>query len=205
MLKRFYLMRHGQTLFNVQGRIQGACDSPLTDLGVEQAKNAKEHFEELCLSFTHVYSSPQERACDTAEIASGRTDLIRLKGLKEWNFGTFEGHQEYLNPHLHKEDGSGYRDYFVAYGGESNIQVYERMDKTIREVLDHSDEADINLLVSHGASITQFYRHKTIQPPTLDKRMSNCAILEFIYDGKDFQVQSVYNPYDQEYVYQRNN
>lgn len=79
------------------------------------------------------------------------------------------------------------------------------MDKTIREVLDHSDEADINLLVSHGASITQFYRHKTIQPPTLDKRMSNCAILEFTYDGKDFQVQSVYNPYDQEYVYQRNN
>lgn len=37
MQKTFYLMRHGQTLFNVQGRIQGACDSPLTELGIAQA------------------------------------------------------------------------------------------------------------------------------------------------------------------------
>lgn len=198
-------MRHGQTLFNVQGRIQGACDSPLTELGIEQAKTAKEHFDQLGISFQNVYSSSQERACDTAEIASGHTDLIRLRGLKEWNFGTFEGHQEYLNPHLHKEDGSGYRDYFVAYGGESNIQVYERMDQTIREIMDKEPEENLNLFVSHGASITQFYRHKTVNPPIFDKRMSNCAILEIIYDGKDFQVQSIFNPYDYEYVYQQKN
>ena len=46
MVKTFYLMRHGQTRFNVQGRIQGACDSPLTDEGIEQAKAARRYFEQ---------------------------------------------------------------------------------------------------------------------------------------------------------------
>lgn len=38
MVKTFYLMRHGQTRFNVQGRIQGACDSPLTDEGLNKLR-----------------------------------------------------------------------------------------------------------------------------------------------------------------------
>lgn len=105
MQKTFYLMRHGQTLFNVQGRIQGACDSPLTELGIAQAKAARDYFEQEGIRFDSIYSSTQERACDTAELVTGRKDYIRLKGLKEWNFGSFEAHQEYLNPPLHKEDG----------------------------------------------------------------------------------------------------
>lgn len=79
MVKTFYLMRHGQTRFNVQGRIQGACDSPLTDEGIEQAKAARRYFEQEGISFTRVYWSTQERACDTAELATGRVDYIRLK------------------------------------------------------------------------------------------------------------------------------
>lgn len=49
MVKTFYVMRHGQTRFNLQGRIQGACDSPLTELGIEQAKSARQHFKEGAL------------------------------------------------------------------------------------------------------------------------------------------------------------
>ena len=79
MVKTFYLMRHAQTRFNVQGRIQGACDSPLTDEGIEQAKAARRYFEQEGISFTRVYSSTQERACDTAELATGLVDYIRLK------------------------------------------------------------------------------------------------------------------------------
>ena len=45
-MKYVYLMRHGQTLFNVQHKIQGFCDSPLTSLGIKQAKEPKkEYFE----------------------------------------------------------------------------------------------------------------------------------------------------------------
>ena len=41
MKKTLYLMRHGQTLFNLQHKIQGWCDSPLTELGIKQAKVAE--------------------------------------------------------------------------------------------------------------------------------------------------------------------
>ena len=71
MVKTLYLMRHGRTRFNEQKRIQGACDSPLTDEGISQAKAAAAYFEAHQLVFDEVYSSTQERACDTAELASG--------------------------------------------------------------------------------------------------------------------------------------
>ena len=48
-------MRHGQTLFNVRRRIQGWCDSPLTELGKQQALKAKEYIKDI--SFDAVYAS----------------------------------------------------------------------------------------------------------------------------------------------------
>ena len=44
-MKKLYLMRHGETLFNVQHKIQGWCDSPLTENGKQQALKAKEYFK----------------------------------------------------------------------------------------------------------------------------------------------------------------
>ena len=51
MKKTFYITRHGQTLFNAQSKIQGACDSPLTELGIKQAKIAGEHLKDLNINF----------------------------------------------------------------------------------------------------------------------------------------------------------
>ena len=45
-MKDLYLMRHGQTFFNQEGLVQGVCDSPLTDLGIEQAEQARDFFED---------------------------------------------------------------------------------------------------------------------------------------------------------------
>ena len=44
MKKTLYLMRHGQTLFNVEHKIQGWCDSPLTEQGIKQAEIAARYF-----------------------------------------------------------------------------------------------------------------------------------------------------------------
>lgn len=51
MLKTLYLMRHGQTMFNLRGKVQGASDSPLTSLGTSQAKQAGQYFNEHNISF----------------------------------------------------------------------------------------------------------------------------------------------------------
>jgi len=95
--KTLYLMRQGQTLFNVRKKIQGTCDSPLTELGIQQAHIVADYFKNISLD--HAYSSTSERSCDTLEIITGNHfPYKRLKGLKEMNFGTFEGESEDVNP-----------------------------------------------------------------------------------------------------------
>lgn len=80
MKKTLYLMRHGQTLFNLRRKIQGACDSPLTELGIEQAKIAGEYLKDTPL--THAYCSTSERCSDTLEILTNNNiPYTRLKGL----------------------------------------------------------------------------------------------------------------------------
>ena len=81
-MKDLYLMRHGQTFFNQEGLVQGACDSPLTELGQEQARQAGAYLKERGIRFGPLYSSTQERASDTLELVSGRTDYTRLRALK---------------------------------------------------------------------------------------------------------------------------
>ena len=73
-------MRHGQTLFNLQQKIQGWCDSPLTELGIKQAKAAGECLKNV--DFDHYYCSTSERCSDTLEILTGyKVSYTRLKGL----------------------------------------------------------------------------------------------------------------------------
>ena len=115
-----YLMRHGQTLFNVLKRKQGWCDSPLTELGVEQAHRAGACLAERGVTFDHAYSSTSERAVDTLEVVLGELGCPdmpyeRIKGLKEWNFGAFEGLTEDTNPPL------PYGDFYVPFGGEGEL------------------------------------------------------------------------------------
>ena len=68
MAKTLYLMRHGQTLFNLRHKVQGWCDAPLTDFGIYQAKVAGQYFKDAGIIFDDAYSSTQERACDTLEL-----------------------------------------------------------------------------------------------------------------------------------------
>ena len=144
-------MRHGQTLFNVRHKIQGFCDSPLTELGINQAKVAKRYFDNNEIKFDKAYSSTSERASDTLEIITDM-DYKRVKGLKEWNFGSFEGESEDLNPKL------PYGDFFVTYGGEAELDFQKRVSDTILEIM-QKENHDTVLMVSHGASCRTFMRY----------------------------------------------
>ena len=97
-MKELYLMRHAQTLFNVQRRTQGWSDSPLTQKGIEDALKAGERLRAKQLCFDAFYSSTQERASDTLELLFPNQEYSRLKGLKEMNFGAYEAHIDYLEP-----------------------------------------------------------------------------------------------------------
>ena len=186
MIKTLYLMRHGQTLFNQRHLIQGWCDSPLTELGIYQAQVAGNYFKEQGIQFDQAFSSTSERACDTLEIATeGKVSYQRVKGLKEWNFGAFEGESEDLNPAL------PYGDFFVQYGGESQQELQDRIDHTIRELMEATTGNTI-LMVSHGGAIRNFARAwEKYQRTEIKTRMTNCCILKFIYSDGIFYLEEV--------------
>jgi probable phosphoglycerate mutase len=69
-----YVVRHGQTNLNNEGKLQGRNGLPLNDVGVEQAKLLRDRLGNLV--FDYIYSSPQERAIQTAEIATGMKPVI---------------------------------------------------------------------------------------------------------------------------------
>ena len=84
MTINLYLVRHGQTLFNKEHRMQGSCDSALTPLGIKQIEATRDYFAQNGISFDRAYCSTQERASDTLEIIAGpEMEYDRLKELKE--------------------------------------------------------------------------------------------------------------------------
>ena len=191
MTKTLYLMRHGQTLFNELHKIQGASDSPLTDQGIADAKAVGKYFKENNIQFDHAYSSTQERASDTLELVTDQP-YERIKGLKEWNFGLFEGESERLNPKFNPKVGS-MGDSFVPYGGESADGVQKRMKDTLIDLMNQEDNQQV-LAVSHGGAIYLFLRNwLSLSEIVKHTDLHNCSILKFTFDKDVFEYQETIN------------
>ena len=101
-MKEFYLMRHGETRFNVQHRLQGVCDAPLTEVGIEQAKKAGQYLAQQEPIFDHVFTSTSERASDTLD----EQIMKDLKVLKDRILVLLKGSQSILllKPYLMDKD-----------------------------------------------------------------------------------------------------
>lgn len=91
-----FIVRHGQTVFNTEHRMQGWSDSPLTELGMEQIATAGRALAPVPLDLA--FSSDLRRCVTTTRgILDGRTDGLEAtfhEELREWNFG---GHEEMLS------------------------------------------------------------------------------------------------------------
>ena len=86
-----YMIRHGQTLLNTRGVLQGRSDHPLNEKGLEQAEQARRRFEEKGIVFDLVYTSPLLRAVQTAEILARGADIVTDERLIEMDYGPYEG------------------------------------------------------------------------------------------------------------------
>ncbi|UQS82142.1 histidine phosphatase family protein [Bombilactobacillus folatiphilus] len=195
-MQELYLMRHGQTMFNQLHRIQGASDSPLTAQGIADAKEVGVYFQQHGITFDHAYSSTQERASDTLECVTSQP-YQRLKGLKEWNFGVFEGQSEQLNPQMDPKRHT-YGDFYLQFGGESDVQVQDRMVQTLTQIMEQPDHQRV-LAVSHGGACMNFVR--SILTPAEAKQkvphLKNCCVLKFGYEQHAFQFLEMINVKDE--------
>lgn len=83
-----YVIRHGQTDFNKERKMQGRMGLPLNEYGVNQAEELKKQLKGI--HFDMVFSSPQERAVQTAEITSGQKAMIDVR-LDVFDLGEADG------------------------------------------------------------------------------------------------------------------
>ena len=78
-----YVVRHGQTDWNLEGRFQGRIDIPLNEKGKSQAKKTKEKLEGI--KFDKVFSSPLKRALETAKIITDEPIDIDDRIIERWS------------------------------------------------------------------------------------------------------------------------
>lgn len=94
---RLYISRHGKTMFNTIGRVQGWCDTPLTKVGEEGIRELGRGLKDAGISFKKAVSSDLGRTVQTITIAQrelgilGKIPYYQDKRIREWCFGSFEG------------------------------------------------------------------------------------------------------------------
>ena len=151
-----YLTRHGQTEWNLEGRMQGRMESALTPLGVRQAKAMADLLGELIERDPPVpwrlVSSPSGRARQTAEAISRRLALpVELdERLVEIGCGEWEGRLRAEIAHIHPEKFASREWFFGAPGGETFEDVWGRVSGWLA---DQPPEPDRRVIaVSHGVA-----------------------------------------------------
>lgn len=181
-MKRLYLLRHGQTEFNVKKLVQGRCDSPLTDLGRQQAGMAATWLKDHDVAPDKVVSSPLARAMDTASLVAteplGPDAAVEpCEGIIERGYGSFEEGPHDALPTDVWDPGED----LVPFGGEGSRALQERMVGTLTNLMG-AEGIETLLAVSHGSASRQFIKAAAPEGFELPAKLPNCAIMIFDFD-----------------------
>ncbi|ERI93081.1 phosphoglycerate mutase family protein [Clostridiales bacterium oral taxon 876 str. F0540] len=187
---RLYITRHGETEWNIQGRMQGWKNSNLTAKGVSNAKALGESLKGV--EFKKVYCSPLDRTRHTAElILSGRDiPVVYDENLREIHLGQLEGLNQEEIKEIYPEFGSHFWEsphLYKAKSGEDFYKVRERVLKVLDRIMSENTEGNI-LIVTHGVVLKTFHAYfknlpmeKLWDPPFIYD--TSLTIVE-IQDGK---------------------
>jgi broad specificity phosphatase PhoE len=149
---------------NTEGRLQGQFDSPLTDLGRDQARALARRLVREGWSISAIYASDLSRAAETAEILATGLDapLALDERLREYDVGVLTGvvwrEIEHLYPDiwhaLHHDTARG-----QIPGEEGNGPFHDRLASMLSEIQSGHDDEESVALVSHGGSLGMILVH----------------------------------------------
>jgi broad specificity phosphatase PhoE len=193
---KIYLFRHGETDWNVIGRIQCSTDIPLNAKGLEQAEQNAESLKDKGIE--HIYSSPLQRAKKTAEILADKIGVkVEInKDLREMDGGKWEGKlkKEIIelfgkneNGELKYEIFSHTRSKGMDYGyegGETKEQVQKRIANCIFNICKTTPYKVIGV-ASHGFTLRELIRTTDFED---DSGLSNCEIIEAEFDNNKIKI-----------------
>lgn len=162
---RLYIMRHSETDWNRQRRIQGHTDIHLNKSGIRLAALAGQGMSDI--KFDYCFTSPLSRACETAAIVLANNPYFLEHGtgpiiderLKEIGFGVWEGlHSRIEYGEVNKADFDDFYlrpdGTYVPEGGEPLRNVIKRSNEFIDELAVNPEYADSTiLLLTHGCTI----------------------------------------------------
>lgn len=153
---KLFLIRHGQTRWNLEGRYQGDRDIELTAAGIRQAELAAAYLSRV--SFAGVYASPLMRTMKTAGIINGDRGLeIReMEGLKEVDFGRWEG-MKFQD--IDDKYGTDYQRWLDdpysnrPTGGEDFRELTGRTVSSVERIVEENEDGSNVAVVTHGGVI----------------------------------------------------
>ena len=193
---RFLIVRHGETAWNAEGRIQGHSDTPLSERGVLQARALANRLAGTPIDAA--YSSDLSRAADTARILLEGRDapLIQSELLRERYYGVFEGLtvEERRSQFPEMFQASLVKDLdFAPTGGETTRETLVRMTGIVGEIKEKRLK-ETTLLVGHGGSLRSGILALMELPPECSWKfvMANCS-LTIIDTYWDNAVMRLYN------------
>ena len=156
-----YFIRHGETSWNVEGKMQGQTDIPLNENGIRLAEETAEGMKEI--PFDLCITSPLSRARQTAEIVLGgrKVPIIEDARIEELSFGNWEGigcrPENYAVPTPIEEFQKFYTEPFAfvpGEGGETILQLCKRTKEFWDEVTAKPEYEDKTILIAtHGCAL----------------------------------------------------
>ncbi len=191
-MTKIILVRHGETQFNLEGRVQGWLDSPLSENGI---KELRKQARELKDGFSCVYSSPSMRAVRSAVILSScnkiASSFVTCDELREMHFIPWEGRliSEVSNTG-YPSDFSTYRNKpedFVPAAGERFTDVKARMVKIIKKIALENKDKNV-LVVSHVAAISNLINYFDVDDikDLWKHKIKSSSLTELYFDGDKF-------------------
>lgn len=177
------ILRHGQTDWNIDFRLQGVTDIPLNETGIAQARDAAEVIDPN--EWDLILTSPLSRARATAEIVAevnGFAEALIEPLLLERSFGEAEGM-------THEEWRAKYADTNVVPGGESLADLEARANLLL-DTLANKYRGQKVLAVSHGALIRILLRIVSIgEFPRDGERLGNASMSVFAHDESGWRIE----------------
>ena len=161
---KLYFVRHGRTVWNLEGRFQGASgDSPLLSESIDILKQLGQHLKKI--HFDTIYSSDLPRAVKSAEIIQSQLQapcpLKSIPDLREWQLGKLEGLKIATLNAIYPQQIKAFRSNLAQFDtkmfeAESLYSTTQRTIQFIKSLKESS--AERILIVGHGANLTASLR-----------------------------------------------
>ena len=192
-MTRLCIVRHGETAWNAEHRVQGQLDVPLNAAGLAQAEAVARALAHE--RFDAIYSSDLQRARRTAEPLARLSGLtIELEpGLRERHYGIFQTHTYAEVKARHAEDYARFlkRDPDFSFRTGESLRAFSQRSLDVMSRIASENEGRNILVVTHGGVLDELYRfiHRIPVQAPRDFGIPNCGINRLVHDSGAWRIE----------------